>query len=196
MLDSATRLRPKSAGLKAVRGLLAERRGEDPEVITAAYRAALELDPNEPIALLGRARSLVDEDAEASLALGKHALEAESVDTQRVRELALQLQNAGAETQALELFRLIIRRTPYDGLTARALATAALASSDHSDRTLDFARRAARFAASEQSVTLLRDTYVARGEQAQADELTKRLEEHKQRAEKKAATRSTKSDAG
>jgi tetratricopeptide (TPR) repeat protein len=196
MLDTATGLRPDSAGLKAVRGLLAERLGEDPEVVAAAYRAALELDPNEPIALLGHARSLVDEDAEASLALGKHALEAESVDTQRVRELALQLQSAGAETQALELFRLILRHTPYDGIAARALATAALASGDHSDRTLDFARRAARFAASEQSVTLLRDTYVARGEQAEADVLTKRLDEHKQRAEKEAATPSTKSDAG
>jgi len=145
---------------------------------------------------LGRARSLVDEDAEASLALAKHALEAESVDTQRVRELALQLQDAGAETQALELFGLIIRHTPYDGIAASALATAALASGDHSDRTLDFARRAARFAASEQSVTLLRDMYLARGEQAEADKLTKRLDEHEQRVEKEAAKPSAGSDAG
>jgi tetratricopeptide (TPR) repeat protein len=196
MLDAAMRVRPNSAGLHAVGGLLAERRGEDAETIEAAYAAALELDPDEPIALLGRARGLVEQDANAALALGKHALEAESVDTERVGELALQLRNAGAETQALELFLLVLKHTPYDGTAARVLATAALASGDHSERTLDLALRAARFAASEQSATLLRDTYLARGDKARADELTQRLDEYRQRSGKEAEIPPTGSDAG
>jgi tetratricopeptide (TPR) repeat protein len=200
ILDVAAKLSPESAGLLAVRGSLAKERGEAPEAVAAAYVAALELDPDEPLALLGRARGLVDEDAKESLALASRALEADSVDTQRVTELALQLMNAGAQTEALELCRLVLKRTPHDGTAAQALATAALAAGDHSDRTLDFARRAARFARSERSMTLLRDTHAARGEQAPADKINERLEEWKQSTDESTGKRpvspSSGSDAG
>ena len=198
ILDAAIELAPESGGLQAVRGVLAEERGESQEVIAAAYDAALELDPNEPLALLGRARGLVDADADAkeSLALGKRALEADSVDTQRVTDLAVQLMNSGARTEALELFRLALKQTPYDGRAAQALATARLASGDHSDRTLDFARRAARFARSERSLILLRDTYEARGEQARADEIIEALGKWKQGADEEAEATSSGSAAG
>jgi Tfp pilus assembly protein PilF len=196
ILDAAIGLNPKSAGLQAVRGLLAERRGEGAETVAAAYTAALELDPDEPMGLLGRARGLVDEDANASLAMGRRALEADSVDTERVTELASRLMESGAENQALELCRLVLRRTPHDGLAAQMLATVALAQGDSSDRTLDLAHRAARFALSETSVSVLRDTYAARGEQAQADELTSRLEARKRSIEAGAAAPSGGSEEG
>ena len=196
MLELAAKLDPSSAGLQAVRGFLAEQRGASSEAIAAAYAAALELDPDESLALLGRARGVVDDDAKESLALGRRALEADSVDTQHVTELALQLLNAGARAEALELCRLVLVRTPYDGMAAQTLAKEALASGDHSDRTLDLARRAARFARSEASMSLLRDTFAARGDEAQADEITARIDKQKKGAAAKTATQPSGSDAG
>jgi tetratricopeptide (TPR) repeat protein len=196
MLELAATLDPSSAELQAVRGFLAEQRGESSEAIAAAYAAALELDPNESLALLGRARGVVDDDPKESLALGRRALEADSVDTEQVTILALQLLNAGARTEALELCALVLVRTPYDGIAAQAMAKEALASGDHSDRTLDLARRAARFARSESSMTLLRDTFAARGDEAQADKITARIEMRKKAAEAKTATQPSGSDAG
>lgn len=179
ILDAVAVQHGESAGLRGVRALLAEERGEPPEAIASAYAAALELDPDLPMALLGRARGLVGKDVRLSLADGLRALDADSVDTERVTELAVLLMQAGAKNEALDLCTLVLKRTPYDGIAARTLASARLASGDHSDRTLDFARRAARFARSERSMMLLRDTYAARGQQDQADEITERLEKKK-----------------
>jgi len=195
ILDVVAAQHPTSAGLQGVRGLLAEKRGEQPEAIASAYAAALELDPDLPMALLGRARGLVGEDAKLSMAEGVRALEIDSVNTQRVTELAILLLQAGAKNEALKLCGLVLKRTPYDGLAAQTLATARLASGDHSDRTLDYARRAARFARSEESITLLRDTYVARGEQDKADEIGERLNRLKKAIGTEAEPPSTGSDA-
>jgi tetratricopeptide (TPR) repeat protein len=193
ILDGVEAQRPDSAGVQGVRGLLAEVRGERPETIAAAYAAALELDPDLPMALLGRARGLVGEDVRRSMADGMRALDADSVDTERVTELAVLLMQAGANDEALQLCRLVLKRTPYDGIAAQTLASARLASGDHSDRTLDLARRAARFARSERSMMLLRDTYAARGQQDQADKITERLNQKMQSTEPEPA--STESDA-
>ncbi len=88
-----------------------------------------------------------------------------------------------------------MKRTPYDGLPAQTLATARLAAGDHSDRTLDYARRAARFARSEESIALLRDTYVARGQRDKADEISERLNRLKKAIGTEAEPPSTESDA-
>jgi len=181
ILDGVAAEHPESAGLQGVRALLAEQRGDRPEAVASAYVAALELDPDLPMALLGRARGLVGENARLSMEEGKRALEADSVDTQRVTELAVLLMQAGANKEALELCTLVLKRTPYDGVAAQTLANARLVAGDHSDRTLDLARRAARFARSERSMTLLRDTYSARGQQNMADEITERLNKQKKR---------------
>jgi tetratricopeptide (TPR) repeat protein len=194
IMDAAAAEQAESAGRLGVRALIAEERGESPEAIAAAYAAALELDPDLPMALLGRARGHVGEDAGQSMADGLHALEADTVDTERVTELATLLMQAGARDEALELCALVLKRTPFDGLAAQMLASARLASGDHSDQTLDFARRAARFARSERSVTLLRDTYAARGQKEQADELTEQLNRQKARIEKDAEPAPTGTD--
>jgi predicted Zn-dependent protease len=104
--------------------------------------------------------------------------------------------DSGARTEALELFRLVLKQTPYDGQAAQALARARLGSGDHSNQTLDFARRAARFARSERSLILLRDTYEARGEQARADEIIKALDKRKQDTDTDVESTSSGSAAG
>jgi len=195
ILDTLTIEAGESAELLGLRGLLAEERGESPEAVALAYEAALELDPDLPLALLGRARGRVGKNPRLSMADGVHALEGDSVDTERVTELGVLLMRAGARNEGLDLCARVLKRTPYDGVAAQALANARLASGDHSDRTLDFARRAARFARSERSMMLLRDTYVARGQQEKADEITERLNRLKERVETEPEAASTDDDA-
>jgi predicted Zn-dependent protease len=121
----------------------------------------------------------VGNDEKQSLEYGLRALASDSVDTDRVTELAGLLMQAGAEQEAIQLCTLVLKRTPYDGIAAQILARARLASGDHSDRTLDLAHRAARFARSERSMLLLRDTLAARGEQDQADAISQQLNRQK-----------------
>jgi tetratricopeptide (TPR) repeat protein len=194
ILDTLTAEHGESAGLWSVRGLLAEERVASPEAIASAYERAVELDPDLPMALLGRARSLVGVDAKRSMVDAVHALDGDWVDTERVTELAVLLMQAGASNEALDLCRLVLKRTPYDGIAAQMLARARLASGNHSERTLDLARRAARFARSERSVTLLRDTFAARGEKEKADEITEQLSRQKERVEREAEPASTGAD--
>jgi tetratricopeptide (TPR) repeat protein len=188
MLGVASTVRPGSAELEAVRGLLARHRGEDEAAIEAAYAHALELDARLPAALLGLALLEVDSDPQKALDLGRRALEAKGVSSDRVASLALALMKSGADEQALELSELLIRHTPHEATAAELLARAALAAGDHSDRTLDLARRAARFGRTEASLVLLRDTYAARGETERARQVAERLEERKQGAGEPAAS--------
>ncbi len=102
---------------------------------------------------------------------------------------------AGARDEALRLCTLVLKRTTYDGIAAQMLASARLASGDHSDRTLDFAHRAARFARSERSMTILRDTYAARGQKEKADEITVQLNRRKGSVVTEAPPVSTGTDA-
>ena len=178
LVDSLSASRPGSAPLIAVHGLLLETQGAL-DAARERYAAALRLDGEQPEALLGLARLDVTRAPQEAARLAGRALAASKGETARVAQvaaLAEMLDAAGANAEALELFAALVERVPHNGRAAEALARERLARGDHSARTLDLARRAARFETSRGTLKLLSEVHAAQGDDGAAEQVSKDAE--------------------
>lgn len=178
LVDWLLASRPGSAPLIAVHGLLLETQGAA-DAARERYAAALRLDGEQPEALLGLARLDVTRAPREAARLAERALAASNREAARVAQVAAlgsMLDAAGAHGAALELFSALVERVPYNGTAAEALARERLAQGDHSARTLDLARRAARFAKSRETLKLLSEVHAVQGDDGAAEQLSKDAE--------------------
>ncbi len=184
LVDLLLASRPGSAPLIAVHGLLLETQGAA-DAARERYAAALRLAGEQPEALLGLARLEVTRAPREAGRLAKRALAASNREAARVAQvtaLAAMLDAAGAHGAAQDLFSALVERVPYNGTASEALARERLAQGDHSARTLDLARRAARFAKSRETLKLLSEVHAAQGDDGMAEQLSKDSEEFQEGA--------------
>ena len=175
IVESLLESRSESAPLVAVHGFLLETQGSV-EAARERYQAALRLDGQQPDALLGLARLEVTREPQEAARLAERALAVSNQDAayiSQVAELGAMLDAEGAHAAALDLFATLVERVPYNGAAAEALARERLARGDRSARTLDLARRAARFSKSRETLKLLSEVHSAQGDKDAAEPLSK-----------------------
>jgi len=165
---AAVASRPQSAAIREIEGIWIELGGGPPEDARAAYARALELESERGIALAHAGRLALDTDFDGGIALLERAVEAEPLDEDTLRAAAAKLQELGRGDAAESLLEGLIARVPYERRAALALASMRLARGDTSDRTLDLAKRAARFGAGAPGYELLQRVHAERGEEALA----------------------------
>jgi len=157
LFEAAIRAQPDAPEWIAADGYFLELQGREHEARTR-YARALQEDPEQPDALLGLARITLEDDPGEAARLAQRALASSAPNPTRreqIEEIGTRLQDAGETRESIELFTALLDRIPHSGQAASALATQRMARGNTSDETLDLARRAARFAGSNEAIALL-----------------------------------------
>ena len=165
---------PQAAVFHEIRGLARERNGAPREAVRAAYERAVELDPENADALAGLGR--LASDSEAALAFYDRAAAADpeaAAPQQAAAELLVAL---GRREEAEQRLAELLEKHPYDAEAATRLAELRLERGAETDRTLELARRAARFGGGADAYELLGRVHRSRSETALADEAASRAE--------------------
>jgi tetratricopeptide (TPR) repeat protein len=145
-VEASLRAQPEAAVFHALRGRALSLGGAPESEIRPAYERALELDPDEPRALLGLARlDAAGGNGESAAALYARAIAADPGNRTAVREAAALLVALGRREAAEERLETLLREHPYDVEAAIALAELRLARGAERERTLELARRAVHF---------------------------------------------------
>ncbi|MBW2232887.1 MAG: tetratricopeptide repeat protein [Deltaproteobacteria bacterium] len=154
--DAAVRKRPGVAVFHAVRGRALEAARGPVDETRAAYARALELDPEEPLALSGLAQIEAGAgNVETALALYERAVAARPNQTGALRDLAALLIAQERVEEADRRLREALRRDPHDARAALRLAEIRSASGHSRQSAIALARRALRFGAGEDAASLL-----------------------------------------
>lgn len=175
-LRAALAAHPESGAFQAIRGLDLELSGKSPEAGRAAYSRALELDPNDALALAGLGRLLAKTAPEQALALLERAAAADPSDPAPALEAARVLQAAGKADQAAERLDALLRIHPLEAEAAALRATLDLERGIATDHTLERARRAARFGGGAEALDLVARVHAKRGEAEQAEKAAQRAQ--------------------
>ena len=130
--------------------------GTDVAEARAAYTRALELAPEEPLALTGLAAlEEAEGNPEAALALYEQAVAVDEDDAASALAAARLLVALGREEEAEARLDQLLRTRSYDGQAALLLAELRQRRGADVARTRELARRAARFGAGEAAAKLL-----------------------------------------
>lgn len=144
---------PELAAVRALDARLREDTGDRKGAI-ARYREALERQPDQPAALLGLARLLVDREPGESRALLEQALAGDGLDADVFLGVLRRLElDDGSER--IELLGRALQVEPTSGALALELATRLEERDETDPRVLELARRAVRFRAGEEAELLL-----------------------------------------
>ncbi len=173
-LTSALRARPNAAVFQEIRGLDLELRGDKAEAARAAYARAVELDPNQARALAGMGRLALASDPKGALALFDRAIAADGSDPKLGILASRALIAAGQPDPAAERLDALLGAHPFESEAAALRASIDLDRGLATDRTLDRARRAARFGGGADALDLLAKVYEKRGEAKQAEQIAQR----------------------
>lgn len=154
-VEAALRAHPDAAVLHALHGRALALDGAAAAKVRAAYERALELDADEPLALLGLARITAGEDRDAAADLCERAIAADPDDRAAVRDAAALLARLGRPEAAEQRLEDLLDEYPFDAKAALALAGLRLERGAERDRTLELARRAVRFGGGPEAKALL-----------------------------------------
>jgi len=168
LFEAAAQTQPEAGEWIAAQGYLRELQGREKEA-GEHYARALQTDSEQPEALLGLARITIKDDPSEAARLAQRALASAVQDATRreqIEEVGVRIQEAGQTREALELFTALLDQVPHSGKAAAALASHRMLRGDHSDGTLDLARRAARFFRSHEAVALLEAVEATRASNA------------------------------
>ena len=146
LVETALASHPEVATYHEIRGLLLEAEGAPAERAVEAYARAVELDPKQARALeaLGR---LAEQRAEVDAALSWYdrSFAADPNRVVAIQRAAVLAATAGRGEAAEQRWDALLREHPWDGHAAEALARLRLARGEKGPRTLELARRSARF---------------------------------------------------
>jgi len=179
-VEAALAAHPDAAVFHEIRGLALERRGSPGEEVRAAYQRAVELDPDHAPALAGLGRLAAD--PEEALALYARAAAADPDDPAPLRASAELLVSIGRRDEAEQRLAELLEAHPYDAAAAARLAELRLEREAETDRTLELARRAARFGGGPEAYEILGRVHRRRGEAELAREASLRAEQARARA--------------
>jgi tetratricopeptide (TPR) repeat protein len=179
-IEAALGAHPDAAVFHEIRGIALEQSGAPGEEVRAAYQRVLELDPESAPALAGLGRLAAD--PEAALALYARAAAADPDDPAPLRASAELLVSIGRRDEAEQRLAELLEAHPYDAAAAARLAELRLEREAETDRTLELARRAARFGGGPEAYEILGRVHRRRGEAELAREASLRAEQARARA--------------
>jgi len=174
-VEAALGAHPDAAVFHEIRGIALEQRGSPGEEVRAAYGRALELDPENALALAGLGRLAAD--PQAALDLYTRAAAADPADPAPQRAAAELLVGLGRREEAERRFAELLGEHPYDAAAAAHLAELLLAREAETDRTLELARRAVRFGGGPEAYELLARVHRSRGEPELASQASLQAEQ-------------------
>jgi len=144
-VDAALAAHPAAAVFHEVQGLHRELGGAAPEEARAAYARALELDPGNAGALAGLGRLVASSDPEQALALFDRAAAADPADPEARLAAARALRASGRPEEAARRLDALLEQHPFEWQAAAELVSLDLERGMPNAKTLERARRAARF---------------------------------------------------
>lgn len=178
-VDAALARHPEIAAFHEIQGLWLERDGRDAPAARRAYEAALAIDAKNPGALAGLGR--LSEDSDRALELFARASEADPLDAGPAWAAFELLRATGRDAEAESQLEALLKLHPYHHQAAAALAELQLERGAASERTVELARRAARFGGAEEALELLGRVHRSRNEPELAAEAERRAQALRER---------------
>jgi predicted Zn-dependent protease len=172
-LRTAFAKHPDSAAIQSIRGLDLELSGSV-EPARAAYRRALELEPENAAALAGLGRLALASDPGEALRLLDRAAAADPSDPAPMLLAARAKASVGDRDEAARRLDDLLRRHPFEADAAALRASLDLDRNVATALTVERARRAARFGGGPEALDLLARVHTQRGEAAEAERATER----------------------
>ncbi len=176
LLEAALTALPDSGRFQAIRGLDLELSGAPSEAVREAYSRAVALEPRNAVALAGLGRLALADDPEAALDFFDRAAEADPLDPEPKLQAARALVAAGRPEEAAERLDALLLEHPYEVEAAAERARLDLERGEAGERTLERARRAARFGGGAAAFELLGRVHAERGEDEPARRATERAQ--------------------
>jgi tetratricopeptide (TPR) repeat protein len=168
-VEAALAERPEAAVFHEIHGLHLELAGAAPDEVGAAYARALSLDAANGGALIGLGRLALDRDPAQALALFDRAAATEPFEPGPRLAAARALRASGQPDEAARRLDALLDQHPYEAEAAAELVSIDLERGVATPRTLERARRAARFGGGVENYEQLSLVY-ARLEQAEESE--------------------------
>ncbi|MBW2387822.1 MAG: tetratricopeptide repeat protein [Deltaproteobacteria bacterium] len=169
-LDAALAVNPDAASLREIAAFRLELTGAPQEEIRAAYNKALELEPENALALSGLGRLALPADPAQALSFFDRSAAASPKDAQPRLQAARALVALGRKDEAEERLNQLLNDHQIHGEAAALLAELQLARGLSSDRTLDLAKRAVRFGGGVEALELLARVHGERDELAESQQ--------------------------
>lgn len=175
--DAAIQARGDAGAFYLARGELNSAAGQ-PAAAKVDFEKALALDARLAEAQLGLARLAGSEEGggEDAEAYFEQAIRSDPRLTQAYVESASALGRAGELERSERRWEALLREKPEHAGAAVALAESRLSRGDYGERTLELASRAIRFRGGIKALRTLARVHRLRGEEEQAEELTKRAD--------------------
>ena len=153
-----------SGAFQEIRGLELELSGASPEAVQAAYARAVELAPEDALALTSLGRLVAAKDPAAALAYFDRAAAADPSNPAPKLEAAKVLVASGKLAEAGQRLDALLVEYPFEGEAAAESARLDLAQGIASPHTVERARRAARFGGGADALDLLSRVHSQRNE--------------------------------
>jgi tetratricopeptide (TPR) repeat protein len=155
-VEAALAAHPELAAFHEIRGLVLEARPASASEALAAYRRAIELDPEHVEALdaLGRLAAEAG-DVEEALDFYDRAAAAQPSDSAAMARAAALAADSGRSREAEERWEALLREHPWSADAALQLTALRLARGADARRTLELAQRARRFGGGQEAEKLL-----------------------------------------
>ncbi len=180
-VGAARAAHPEAAVSHECLGLQLELGGAAPDEARAAYARALELDPKNAGALAGLARLALGGDPAQALAFFDRAAAADPSDPDSKLGAARALRASGRPEEAAQRLDALLDAHPFEAEAAAELVSIDLERGSATPKTLERARRAARFGGGIEALEQLSEVHARLqqpAEAAEAAERAKRLREH------------------
>jgi len=165
---------PESGAFQEIHGLDLELSGAPGEAVLAAYTRALELGPGNAWALADLGRLVLRDDPEAALGYFDRAAAANPTDPDPKLQAARVLIASEKITEAEQRLHALLLEHPYEVNAAMELARLDLDRGVATPRTLERARRAARFGGGADALELLSQVHAQLGETELAEQFAAR----------------------
>ena len=144
-VDTALAAHPAAAVFHAARGLHLELGGGAPDRVRAAYERAAKLDPGNPTALTGLGRLALGREPTQALAFFDRAAAADPSDPDPKLAAARALRASGKPEEAARRLEALLDEHPFQAAAAAERVSLDLERDVTTSKTLERARRAARF---------------------------------------------------
>jgi tetratricopeptide (TPR) repeat protein len=173
-LQTTLAAHPDSSAFQEIRGLDLELSGAPAEAVRVAYARAVELEPRNAWALAGLGRLALGDDPETALVFFDRAADADPLDPEPKLLAARALAASEKPSEAGERLDALLLEHPFEAEAAAERARLDVERGIATPRTLERARRAARFGGGAAAFERLSSVYAARGEPELAERAAQR----------------------
>ncbi len=176
MIDAALAAHPQASAFHEIRGLHLELAGAPAEEVHAAYARAANLDPRNPGALSGLGRLALGHDPGQSVAFFDRAAALDPSDPDPKLAAARALRASGDPEEAERRLDALLAEHPFEAAAATELVSLDFERDVATSRTLERARRAARFGGGVEALDQLSQVYTRLERPNEAEKVSKRAQ--------------------